>query len=199
MIIQFSLWIFGVFISLAEICPKELKPSWALWKSLIWTDCVTSASSCASWQLNSSKALFSSCSFDELSGISLMLRRVSQHPPGRITVNPEAADPLWGTFQPFWFVCCYSYLDREFLWLLSFPGTVSFNDTIPSCLKEEVSLVAVQIPKSWFHFGPQTEWFEAALDFSSVPLWKKSLCPGLVLFHCQKTVAQEALIKLHIH
>lgn len=119
--------------------------------------------------------LFSSCSFDLLSGVSLTARRVSWHPPGKITVNPEVADPLWGAFQPLRLVCCYSYLDREFLWLLSCPGAVSSKDTIPCCLREEVSLVSVQIPKSWFHFGPQTECFKAALDFSSASSMSKIL------------------------
>lgn len=121
------------------------------------------------------KVLFSSCSFDLLSGVSLTARRVSWHPPGKITVNPEVADPLWGTFQPLRLVCYYSYLDREFLWLLSCPGAVSSKDTIPCCLREEVSLVSVQIPKSWFHCGPQTECFKAALNFSSASSMSKIL------------------------
>lgn len=77
-------------------------------------------------------------------------------------------------------------------------SSVSFKDTIPSRLREGVSVVSVQIPKSWFHFGPQTEWFKVAVDFNSIPLCQKSLCPGLVLFLSQPGMAWDSLIKLFI-
>lgn len=165
-VIQFR--IFGVFISLAEICLKELVPCRALWRSLIWTDCVTSASSHASWlaQLQGSVfQLFLWCAFWCFSPqqgecpythLGKPLWILKQQIPYEEPSNPSDS---WTWTESFY--GCYPFLHPP-------KEAVSFKDTIPCCLREEVCLASVQIPKSWFFFGLQTEGFKAALDFSSI-------------------------------